>query len=105
MTEINEKYEYSLQVELISEKGNDLLNIESLILAILVKTYGSIGETQLKYDIKELTNKKELEINRKTAYIKTTKKDFSKIWTALAWHGGNESQKQRFFITSDIMKS
>ena len=63
-----------IEAELWSEKGGDTFNVEALIDVILVTMYGTIGCSQLKYDVKELSTKKEGDIIKKNAFIKVHKK-------------------------------
>ncbi len=59
-----------IEAELWSEKGGDSMGVEALIEAVLVKTYGTVGETQLRYETKELGLKREDDVFRRGAYIK-----------------------------------
>ena len=86
-----------LEVELQAEQ--EVVDMETLVQTILVRMYGTIGETQLNYEVRNIGKKKQDNLFKQTAYIKVNKKDKEKVWAALAWYGGNELHKQKFIIT------
>eukprot|EP00826_Nyctotherus_ovalis_P028551 TRINITY_DN22542_c0_g1_i1.p1 TRINITY_DN22542_c0_g1~~TRINITY_DN22542_c0_g1_i1.p1 ORF type:complete len:104 (+),score=32.57 TRINITY_DN22542_c0_g1_i1:102-413(+) len=102
MENIKEASDYvGLEIELQTEEMRGM-DIEALVQVILVRTYGTVGETQLEYEVRNLGNKKQGDLLIQTAFMKVHRRDKEKIWGSLAWYGGNELHKQKFVLTESL---